>query len=176
MNNLKMTWDFLHLSYFKIYSPFSFFQILIFFLKHIRENNTPKIYIRENTTRKIYIRENIIRKIYIWENTTRKIYIRENTTRLSTNTPFCVVQLQVWGLKIGLQKLEVGLHHFMCRPTSSLGVKNWPKKVEVGLHYVKLGYTYFFGHNKLFLAMIGVTTICSPKVSRFNALIMPVLI
>ena len=43
-------------------------------------------------------------------------------------TTLCVGQLQVWGLKIGLQKFEVGLHHFMCRPTSILVVENWPTK------------------------------------------------
>ena len=45
------------------------------------------------------------------------------------HTKFSVGQLQFWGFEVGLQKLEVGLHYFFCRPTSSLGVENWPTKI-----------------------------------------------
>ena len=39
-------------------------------------------------------------------------------------------------LQVGLRKLQVGLHPFMCRPISSMRVVSWPtKKLQVGLHH-----------------------------------------
>ena len=95
---------------------------------------------------------------------------------------FCVGQLQVWRLKNGLQKLEVGLHHFTCRPTSSLGDKTLAYK-KLKLAYIMLScatlfFTFYwiYSNEKTYLGHDRQNHNLLTKVSRFNALIMPVLV